>query len=141
MNLDIALKLHGKWKNKFRVAIQAHEEIDAESISRNDRCEFGKWLHTEGKAQLGLLKSYNDCVAAHTCFHRVAGKVAVMINSMQYEEAARMLENNASYAIASALLTSTIYRLKCEAKEKCSEDILQGLFHVNFLDQTLVDCC
>ena len=55
MNLDEAVKKHIEWRAKFRLAIVKKEQMDAATISKDNCCEVGKWLHGEGKSRWGCL--------------------------------------------------------------------------------------
>ena len=111
--LDIALNKHADWKVKLRSAISNKEMLDADTISRDDCCDFGKWLsHTDASATVGHLPSYQDCIHQHTTFHQVAGSVANIINSGQYEQAEKLLSNGSDFMNASSAVGSAIIRLK-----------------------------
>ena len=62
MDLSHAIESHINWRMKFRKAISNHESMDIATISKDNCCELGKWLHAEGKTKYGKLKSYDDCV-------------------------------------------------------------------------------
>ena len=79
MNLNEAINKHTDWKIKLRAAINNKETVDAATLSRDNACELGKWLHGEGKTAFGQRPSFAKLVAAHTAFHLEAGKVATAI--------------------------------------------------------------
>ncbi len=58
MNLDSALQKHIDWKVKFRNAIAKQGEMDVATITKDNCCELGGWLHGEGKVQYSGLPSY-----------------------------------------------------------------------------------
>jgi len=97
MDIDNALAKHSEWKVKLRSAILKQETLDAATISKDNRCELGKWLHGEAKIKFAELTSYSECLAKHAAFHTEAGKVASAINSKKYSEAETMLNTGASY--------------------------------------------
>ena len=76
MDLNQALEKHAEWKLKFRSAINTQETMDVATISKDNCCELGKWLHSEAKTKFGSLQSYKQCVAKHALFHTEASKVA-----------------------------------------------------------------
>ncbi len=115
MNLDDAVKKHADWKVKLRMAISKKETLDAATITRDDCCDLGKWLHGEGKVKFGRLTSYADCIAKHKAFHSNAGKVATAINAKKYDEAMGMIDMNTPYAEASTVAIRAIFQLKKEA--------------------------
>lgn len=115
MDLSQAMEKHGEWKTKFRVAISKKESMDAATISKDNCCELGKWLHGESRAKLGALASHAECVKKHAAFHVEAGKVAQMINAKNYDAAGRMLGLGTPYTDASSNVGVAILRLKKEA--------------------------
>ncbi len=117
VDLDIALNKHTEWKTKFRTAISKQETLDAETISKDSCCDFGKWLYGESRATLDDLKSYKECIAKHKIFHIEAGKIATTINLRKYTEAEGMLGVNTSYSNASSETGIAILRLKKEISD------------------------
>ena len=67
-------------ENQVRTAISKQETIDAATVSKDNCCELGKWLHGEAKSEFGNFASHSECVSRHAAFHVEAGKVAVAIN-------------------------------------------------------------
>jgi methyl-accepting chemotaxis protein len=115
MDLNEAIRKHAEWKLKFRKAIAGQESMDAETISKENCCELGKWLHGEAKTKHSKFSSYNECVATHAAFHIEAGKVAKVINAKKYAEAEAMIGSDTSYQKASSAVGLAIMRLKKEA--------------------------
>jgi methyl-accepting chemotaxis protein len=115
MNLDDAIAAHAEWKTKLRRAIQKKEPLDVASISSDNKCPLGQWLHGEARGQYARLTSYGTCVANHAEFHRCAGKVATKINAGNYTEAEAMLANGTPYAAASSAVGVAIIGLRKEA--------------------------
>jgi methyl-accepting chemotaxis protein len=123
-DLDVALKKHADWKVKLRSAISSKEVLDADIISRDDCCDFGKWLyHADACATVGHLPSYQECMQQHTAFHRVAGDIAKMINSGQYEQAEKLLSNGSDFMNTSSAVGSAIIRLKKDIVPKSAPPI------------------
>lgn len=114
MDLDKAIQAHSNWKMKLRSAIDAKESMDAATISRDDCCEFGKWLHGAGKRKFGGMATFCDCKDKHAAFHKEAGIVAQLINSKKYDEATAALDGNA-YSKASSEVGVAVLHLKKEA--------------------------
>jgi methyl-accepting chemotaxis protein len=114
MNWDSALDAHAQWKVKLRGAISAKEQVDAATLSKDNCCPFGKWLHGDAKAKYGHLAPFGACVTAHATFHREAGRVAQMINSGKFGEAEAALGAGTPYANASSATGVAIVRLKKE---------------------------
>ncbi|MGO9317044.1 MAG: CZB domain-containing protein [Terracidiphilus sp.] len=112
MDLDIAIQKHAQWKFKFRNALHNKEIMDAAAISRDNNCEFGKWLHGDAKAQFEKESSYAKCVAEHAAFHAEAGKVAVAINANKAEQAERLMAAGSAYDQISKRVAISIIELK-----------------------------
>ena len=115
MDLDSAIGKHAEWKMKLRAAISKQETLDAATISKDNCCELGKWLHGDGKAKFGRLASFTECMTKHAAFHVEAGKVATTINAKKYPEASAMLNAGTGYASTSAAVNTAIMNLKKEA--------------------------
>lgn len=116
MDLAKATQAHTNWKVKLRLAISRKETLDVHTIAADDACEFGQWLHREGRASYGTLESYRGCLKRHAAFHAEAAAVAVLINGQDYGQATAALDANTPYANASAAVGSAIAGLKKEAK-------------------------
>jgi methyl-accepting chemotaxis protein len=115
MDLDSAIGKHAEWKMKLRSAISKQETLDAATISRDNCCELGKWLHGDGQTSFGRLASFRECLTRHAAFHVEAGRVAATINARKYPEAMAMLNAGTGYAAASAAVNTAIMSLKKEA--------------------------
>jgi methyl-accepting chemotaxis protein len=116
LNLENAIQKHAEWKIKFRTAISKQETMDAETISKDNQCDLGKWLYGEAKSLYSNLPSYNKLVEKHAAFHKEAAKVARAINAKNFKEAESMLNAGTSYTNASNEVGAAILQLKREAK-------------------------
>jgi len=117
MNLNQAISKHIEWKVKFFTAILRHETMDTETISKDNCCELGKWLHEDGKAQFGNLASYAICLDKHATFHKEAGKIAIKINEKKFNDAEAMLNAGQPYTTSSNNLSLAIKNLEKEANQ------------------------
>lgn len=116
MDLDSAISKHAEWKLKFRSAITKQETMDAETISKDNCCDLGKWLYGEAKVKFGKLSTHADCTAKHKAFHVEAGKVAKTINAKKFQEAEAMINSGTPYAAASSGVGVSVMALRKEAK-------------------------
>lgn len=112
MNLDESIQKHAEWKLKFRTAINKKERMDAETISKDNCCQLGNWLHNEGKSKYGAKPEFSMIVQKHKAFHVEAGKIARLINSEQYAQAEKDLGNGTAYSQASSAIGSAIIGFK-----------------------------
>jgi methyl-accepting chemotaxis protein len=114
INLENAIKAHADWRSKLRLAAQRNEQVDADTIARDDCCELGKWLHGVGTSKCGGKPSFAALIDAHKGFHQEAGKVARAINQGHGVEAEGMLDSGTGFADASSTVTRTIVQLRKE---------------------------
>lgn len=112
MNLDEAIRAHAEWKLKLRAAMSRKEQLDAATIARDDCCALGKWIHGEGRSQLGKHTEFVEVRDKHRAFHQQAGAVAREINAGRYAEADKMLDNGTAYARTSQEVGVAIQKLK-----------------------------
>ena len=115
MHLGNAIVAHEEWVVTFRQAIASAEIFDVVSISADDACDLGRWLHGEGKRLFGNLPIYTRCVATHTLFHREAAKVATAINGKHLVDAECMLAAHTPFSEASRALADAIVQLQQDA--------------------------
>jgi hypothetical protein len=114
MDLDAAIAAHAQWKVRLRTAIREKQSLDAKTLSKDDQCPLGQWLHREARARLAGLNGYAPCLQAHAAFHTEAAKVAAAVNSAKYDEALAMLDSTA-YGQASSKVVLTLAALRKEA--------------------------
>jgi methyl-accepting chemotaxis protein len=117
MDLNMAIQKHAQWKFKFQSCLHEHqtgkktEPLDVATITKDDCCEFGAWLHG-AKYLYQQLPAYGKCISAHAEFHVEAGKVAAAINAKKLVDAERMLSSNSGFAEASKKVGVAIIELK-----------------------------
>jgi methyl-accepting chemotaxis protein len=112
LDLDSAISGHAEWKMKFRAAIAENETLDARSISADNCCLLGKWLHGDAKRLMSGDPGLQECITKHAAFHREAGKVAAVINQKRMAEASAMIGPGTPYTNASSDVGAAIIRLK-----------------------------
>lgn len=110
--LEQAQQWHHEWKDKLLTAVDAKAPIDADSISRDDLCDLGRWLCTEGDRHYGHRPAFQDLVLHHREFHLLTGAVADIVNEKQYALAKTYLSDDAELALSSAGVEEAIQRLK-----------------------------
>ena len=118
INLDNAIQAHANWRAKLRTAVTQKETLDADTVSRDDCCELGKWLHGAGSSQYGGKPSFVQLLESHRQFHQEAGKVARLINQGAYSEAEMQLESNTGFSNASQKVGAAVIQLAKELKVK-----------------------
>lgn len=67
------------------------EELSAETICFDDRCDLGKWIHSSGQANLGRFPGFTALVGRHKMFHYAASNVVALSKAGKEAEARKML--------------------------------------------------
>lgn len=77
MNFEEAVTVHQRWKTRLRVVIdgKSSENLDPNQVCKDDQCELGKWIHSEGVKSMGSKAEFQDVKHTHAYFHRAAGEV------------------------------------------------------------------
>jgi len=114
VDFSIAIQKPAEWKYKVRSAMISLEPMDVATISKDNCCDIGKWLHGEAKTLYGHLAGYEKCLSAHAAFHVEAGKIAALINSKKKDEVEHQLASGTPYAEASKKVGVAIVELKNE---------------------------
>ena len=112
MNLDNAILAHYEWKNKLKSAIASQSQLDAASISLDNKCEFGQWLHGPGASVYGNKPEFAALIQKHRIFHFEAGKVASQINATHYADASKLIEPSSAFGAASVAIGVAVNALK-----------------------------
>ncbi len=111
-------KAHADWKVKLRTAIANKEEVDADSLCKDNLCMLGKWLYDENTVNaIGTLPTYEECRVSHARFHEEAGKIAREINRHNYMVAEEMLQSGKPYAQASTDVAMALHDLRKEVQK------------------------
>ncbi len=107
--LTHALASHSQWKVRLRDAIaRGTSDLTTSTVSRDDQCEFGKWLHGPLDAELVGSVHYERCVAAHRAFHRAAAATLGLALTGDAVEAEARLRPGGEFANASAAVVREI---------------------------------
>jgi len=102
-----AIAAHGLWKGRLRQAVQTRSsELNVESVSRDNNCEFGKWLQANPAFAAQWPQHYRNACRLHTEFHREVGRVLQMALSGNRQEAEKQLAPGTPYSQLSSSLTN-----------------------------------
>jgi methyl-accepting chemotaxis protein len=118
MDLNSAIQKHAQWIFKFQSDLKmmelggTNEPLDVATISKDNCCEFGVWLHGEAKSLYMQQPAYARCVAAHAEFHTEAGKIAAAINAKKMADAERMMAAGSPFKEISKKVGVAIIELK-----------------------------
>jgi aerotaxis receptor len=112
IDLGSAVKAHADWKLKLRNAATQQDSLDAATISRDNCCVLGKWLHGTGRPGYGHLPQFASLIGAHAEFHRQAGNVANTINDGRFDQALAMISGGTPFNEASSSVVVAIRKLR-----------------------------
>lgn len=110
MELKEALSAHYAWRQRFRDALDSGDPVDIAAVSKDDQCQLGQWLYSEGAEAYGTMVDFAKVRAAHAAFHTEVGKVGELVNHHQRAEVEEQLNGgstpfaNASTAVNMALM-------------------------------------
>ncbi len=112
-HLDKAIVAHGQWKMRLKRAIDTGgSEFAPTTVSRDDQCELGKWLHVGATAQERSSPHYGPTVQAHKQFHTVAGGVLANALAGKKAEAQASMAPGGDYARASVTVMQALQAWK-----------------------------
>ena len=71
-----AISAHVNWKLRIHTLLvgKLPEKLDPSSITRDNVCELGKWLHGDGRKQIPGAQ-HGELLAIHADFHREAARI------------------------------------------------------------------
>lgn len=94
LDIDMALAAHQNWKLRLQAYINgsSNEDLSAETICFDDRCDLGQWIHGNGKATLGRFPGFTALMGQHKMFHYAASNVVALVAAGKDAEAQQMLE-------------------------------------------------
>jgi hypothetical protein len=116
LTLDTALHAHQQWKNRLQNAVKSGDILDVETIGRDDCCDLGKWLHSNGREHYGHAPEFIKLLDEHRNFHTVASIVANIINGRDYEQVKSLLSGSSQFSSASTDVALAILHLKSAVK-------------------------
>ncbi len=77
LNFREAVAAHMKWRSRLESFIrgESQEDLKVESVSVDNLCVLGKWIHGEGQARFGASPEFIELREEHARFHRCAGGI------------------------------------------------------------------
>jgi methyl-accepting chemotaxis protein len=111
-DFDAAIEAHRQWKVKLRRAIDEKQQLDAETICRDDQCPLGKWIHGPGGARWGSRPVFTQLQGKHAEFHLAAADVARRINAAAYGEAESLIGSGTRFSQVSTEVTTILTKAK-----------------------------
>ncbi len=113
-DMNAAIRAHGQWKQKLRLALKRHESVDAATLRRDDQCAMGRWLGGEGRMRCGAHPLFAELVETHAQFHRAAGDVAEVVNRGDAKGAEALMAAGTPFAETSGKVGEIAMRLRKE---------------------------
>ena len=114
ITLDKAVNAHRQWKATFQAAAANRETLEVDTIQRDDCCDLGKWLTSDGRRLYGNRPEFTNLVTKHSAFHSIAGVVAGFINDGAQDAARSHLRGGSQFAFASTEVSVAITLLKAQ---------------------------
>jgi hypothetical protein len=76
MNAKDAISAHVNWKLRIHALLSGKlaEKLDPQAIEKDNVCDLGKWLYSDGRTQLAK-PQHADLMEAHSQFHREAARI------------------------------------------------------------------
>jgi hypothetical protein len=112
IDIDTAIAAHENWKLRLQNYLSGNstENLQAEVVCLDDRCDLGKWLHGPGGQRLGKYPAFSVLVARHKYFHVQASTVVALAQANDKDQATKTLEG--SYRHASTQVVLLLKELK-----------------------------
>lgn len=112
IDIDTAIAAHENWKLRLQNYLNGNstENLQAEVVCLDDRCDLGKWLHGPGGQRLGKYPAFSVLVARHKYFHVQASTVVALAQANDKEQATKTLDG--SYRHASTQVVLLLKELK-----------------------------
>jgi hypothetical protein len=112
LTLKNAVSAHRAWKTKLLAAATCGAKLDVATISRDDCCDLGIWLHSSGRRLYGGRPEFTNLVEKHSSFHAVASEAANVINSKGFEAGKTFLRGGSQFAYSTIEVVVAITLLK-----------------------------
>ncbi|QEL55361.1 CZB domain-containing protein [Chromobacterium paludis] len=110
MDLEQEILSHEEWKARLLEAIAEQARLDVDTLTRDDCCLLGVWLHGGGGSRPGRLAIFQGCLNRHRMLHGEIGRIALLINQGRYEEAEAALDAPA-FGVAVSATTAALRHL------------------------------
>jgi methyl-accepting chemotaxis protein len=97
-SFDDAESAHIKWKMRLIQYIggQSNEDLDVETVSCDDKCDLGKWIHGPA-TRYATMMEYKNLRQSHAAFHKSVGEIVHSVHEQNPEQARSMLGGEFSH--------------------------------------------
>ena len=112
IDIDVEISAHINWKTRLLAYLEGHsvEDLRPDLICHDDRCELGKWIHSDGAKELGDFAAFGALRTSHKLFHHNASSVVALHQAGKQAEAKALLEGE--YEKTSSMTTMRLRDLK-----------------------------
>lgn len=96
LDIDISIAAHENWKIRLDSFVEGNssEAFTASEVACDQTCELGKWIYSDGEANLGKYAAFIDLKAQHKMFHFTASSVISLTQAGKSEEAHKLLNSD-----------------------------------------------
>ena len=116
MDFDSAIQAHQDWKAKLATYIRTKDgSLDENTVTKDNVCPLGQWLHGEGNAKYGSDSEFKELVAKHADFHKAAADIVRRVNAGETVNEGSTLDMTSPYGVVSKEVIQLIIREKLKA--------------------------
>ncbi len=117
MNFLDAINVHIAWKLRLEAYVDGNsqEHLDPDVISKDNRCELGKWIQNEA-VQYRNSALYHQIKDKHAVFHKFAAEIVRLTDAGRSKEALKLLHDE--YSSISKEIKGLIIQLSREVNSE-----------------------
>jgi hypothetical protein len=115
--IDKAVAAHGLWKTRLGQSIAGTLSLNPGEIGVDNRCEFGKWLHSLGGTSAASDPHYKEVFELHKAFHKAAAEVVTKVIAGDKIGAKASVGLQGEYTAVSSRLTTKLVEWKRKASK------------------------
>jgi hypothetical protein len=93
LDIQMAKAAHENWKIRLQAYLDgaSTEDLSAETICFDYRCDLGQWIYGPGQQRLGRFPGFTALKGHHKMFHYAASNVVALAKAGREAEARKML--------------------------------------------------
>jgi hypothetical protein len=114
-----AIASHVRWKATLLLAVRMREGLSERatvSINRPYECSIHKWLISKHTLGLRGTPEYRNALNLHLAFHVQMQRIALLLNTGDFEQAGRLLNSPATFQSASNAFANALMALDRRAQ-------------------------
>ncbi len=112
VTLERAVSAHRAWKAKLQSAAISGTKLDVATIRRDDCCDLGIWLQSDGRRLYAGRPEFSNLLEKHKSFHEVASEAANIINAEGFEAGITHLRGGSQFSYSTIEVVVAITQLK-----------------------------